>query len=161
MPALDWIFLAILLLSLLLGAWRGLVFEVISVVSWMVAFVLAQWLAPDVAQKLPMTGAGEAVRYAAGFVLVFIASVFAGGLVATLVKKLVTAVGLSPADRLLGAVFGVVRGLVFVLSATVVVGMTPLKSNDWWQASVGVGLASTALKALQPVLPEEFGKYLT
>ena len=161
MPVLDWIFLAVLLLSLLLGAWRGLVFEVISVASWMTAFVLAQWLAPDVAQQLPMAGAGEAVRYAAGFVLVFIASVFAGGLVATLVKKLVTAVGLSPADRLLGAVFGVVRGLVFVLSATVVIGMTPLKSNDWWQASVGVGLASTALKALQPVLPEEFGKYLT
>jgi membrane protein required for colicin V production len=153
MSALDWIFLAVLLLSLLLGAWRGLVFEVISVVSWLAAFVLAQWLAPDVALKLPMGGASESVRYVTSFVLVFIGAVFAGGLVAALIKKLVAAVGLSPVDRVL-------RGLVMLLAATVVVGMTPLKSNASWQSSVGAGMSSAALKTLKPVLPEEFGKYL-
>jgi membrane protein required for colicin V production len=160
MSALDWIFLAVLLLSLLLGAWRGLVFEVISVVSWLAAFVLAQWLAPDVALKLPMGGASESVRYVTSFVLVFIGAVFAGGLVAALIKKLVAAVGLSPVDRVLGAAFGLLRGLVMLLAATVVVGMTPLKSNASWQSSVGAGMSSAALKTLKPVLPEEFGKYL-
>src|SRR5665647_3332229 len=66
MPVLDWIFAAVLFVSLVLGAWRGLIYEVLSVLSWLAAFILAQWFAPDVAQKLPMTGAGEAVRYAAG-----------------------------------------------------------------------------------------------
>ncbi len=64
MPALDWIFVALLLASLLLGAWRGLVYEVLSVLAWIVAFVLAQWLAPGVAQRLPMSGATEMIRYA-------------------------------------------------------------------------------------------------
>jgi membrane protein required for colicin V production len=160
MPVLDWIFAAVLLGSLVLGALRGLVYELLSLVSWIAAFILAQWFAPEVAQKLPMTGAGEAVRYAAGFAVVFVAAVFAGGLLAMLAKKLFAAVGLQPVDRALGAAFGLVRGAVLILAATVVIGMTPLKSSEWWRESVGAGLAMAVLTGLKPVLPEEFGKYL-
>ena len=158
--ALDWIFALVLLASLALGAWRGLIYEVLSVLSWIAAFILAQWLAPEVALKLPMSGAGEAVRYAAGFALVFVVSVLAGGLLAALAKKLFTAVGLQPADRALGAAFGLVRGVVLLLAATVVIGMTPLQSGQWWQESVGAGMTLAALKGLKPVVPQEFGKYL-
>ena len=45
MLTLDWILLAVLLASLLLGAWRGLVYEVLSVLNWVASFVLAQWWA--------------------------------------------------------------------------------------------------------------------
>ena len=86
MAALDWIFVAVLLASLVLGAWRGLVYEVLSVMSWIAAFVLAQWLAPDVAARLPMGSASEPVRYAAGFVVVLVAAAFAGGLIAWALK---------------------------------------------------------------------------
>ncbi|WP_210545095.1 CvpA family protein [Rhodoferax sp. PAMC 29310] len=158
--ALDIIFGTILVVSLLLGIWRGLVYEVLSMVNWVLAFVLAQWLAHDVALKLPMEGAAEGIRYAAGFALVFILAVFAGGLVAALVKKLLSAVGLQPVDRALGAAFGLARGVVMVLAATVVIGMSPLKFGAWWQDSVGAGISLAALKGLKPVLPEEFGKYL-
>ncbi|MEO8121374.1 MAG: CvpA family protein [Rhodoferax sp.] len=160
MPVLDWIFLAVLMASLALGAWRGLIYEVFSVVSWIAAFILAQWFAPDVAQKLPMSGSAEPVRYAAGFALVFVLSVFAGSLLAKLVQKLFAAAGLQPADRALGAAFGLVRGLVVVLAATVVISMSPLKSSEWWQESVGAGMTVAALKGLKPVLPDEFGRYL-
>lgn len=160
MPVLDWIFLAVLLLSMLLGAWRGLVFELLSLLSWMAAFVLAQWLGPDVAQMLPLAGAAEVIRYVAGFLVVFVATVFAGGLIAWLIKQLVQAVGLRPADRALGAVFGLVRGVILLLAATVVMEMTPLKSSEWWLQSRGAEVSSAALKGLKPVLPEEFGKYL-
>ena len=160
MATLDLIFLGVLLTSFLLGAWRGLMYELLSAVSWIAAFVLAQWFAPDMAQKLPMAGSGESVRYAAGFVLVFILSVFAGGLLAKLVQKLFAAVGLQPADRALGAAFGLVRGLVLLLAASVVVGMSPMKSSAWWQESVGAGMSMATLKGLKPVLPEEFGRYL-
>lgn len=160
MPTLDWIFLAVLLISLVVGAWRGLVYEVLSVCTWIAAFVVAQWFAPDAAQWLPMEGAAEAMRYAAGFVLVFIAAVFAGSLIAFLIKKLVAAVGLRPADRLLGAAFGVVRGTVLLLAVTVVVGMTPLHTAQWWQEAAGPRVATVVLSGLKPVLPQEFGKYL-
>lgn len=160
MVALDWIFIAVLLASLLLGAWRGLVYEVLSLLSWIAAFVLAQWFAPDLAPRLPMTGAGEALRYAAAFALVFVLCVFIGGLLAKLVKKLFAAVGLQPADRALGALFGLLRGGVLLLAATVVIGMTPLRSGAWWQQSVGAGFTLAALAVLKPVLPLEFGRYL-
>jgi len=149
-----------LFLSFLMGIWRGLVYEVLSVLTWLAAFLLAQWLAHDLAQKLPLSGASESVQYAAGFVLVFVLAVFAGGLLAKLAKKLFAAVGLQPADRALGAAFGLLRGVVFLLAATVVIGMTPLHMNEWWQESRGAGMTVAALKGLKPLLPEEFGKYL-
>lgn len=160
MPTLDWIFLAVLLISLVVGAWRGLVYEVLSVCTWIAAFVVAQWFAPDAAQWLPMAGAAEPMRYAAGFVLVFIAAVFAGSLIAFLIKKLVAAAGLRPADRMLGAAFGLVRGTVLLLAVTVVVGMTPLHTAQWWQEAAGPRVATVVLSGLKPVLPQEFGKYL-
>lgn len=160
MAATDWILLAVLLASLVLGAWRGLVYELMSVLGWVAAFVLAQWLAPDVAGWLPMSGAAEPVRYAAGFVVVFVAAAFAGGLLAWLTRKLVEAMGLRPVDRTLGAAFGLLRGLVLLLALAVVVGMTPLQASAWWQESQGALVLGAALQGLKPVLPAEFGKYL-
>lgn len=160
MAALDWVFLAVLVGSLLLGAWRGLVYEVMSVLGWIAAFVVAQWLAGDVAQKLPMGNAAETVRYAAGFAVVFIATVFAAGLLAWLTKKLVETVGLRPVDRTLGAAFGVLRGLILLLAVAVVINLTPLKTSGWWQDGVGPALATTALKGLKPALPADFARYL-
>jgi membrane protein required for colicin V production len=160
MPTLDWIFLAVLLISLIVGAWRGLVYELLSVGNWIVAFVLAQWFAPVAAQWLPLASATEAVRYAAGFVLVFVLSLFAGGLLAFLVSKMVAAVGLRPVDRVLGAAFGLVRGVILLLAFTVVFGMTPMVKSTLWQDSIGASVATVALQGLKPVLPQEFGKYL-
>ncbi len=160
MPALDWIFAAVLLISLLLGIWRGLIYEVFSVLSWFAAFILAQWFAPQVAAKLPMAGAAEAVRYAAGFAVVFVLAVLLGGLIAVLAKKLFAAIGLQPVDRTLGAAFGLVRGVVLLMAATVVINMTALRSEPWWQASASAGVGLAMLKGLKPILPQEFGKYL-
>lgn len=160
MPTLDWIFVAVLCISLVVGLWRGLVYEILSVLNWIAAFVLAQWFAPTAAQWLPLTGATEVVRYAVGFVLVFVLSLFAGGLLAFVIRKLVAAVGLRPVDRVLGAAFGLVRGVVILLVLTVVVGMTPLVKGVWWQESTGAQVSTVVLQGLKPVLPEEFGKYL-
>ena len=156
----DWIFIGVLVFSLLVGAWRGLMFEVISVVSWIAAFVLAQWFAPAVAHWLPISSTSEALRYGLGFLIVFIGTIFAGSLIAFMVKKMLAAVGLSPADRMLGAAFGVVRGVVILLALTVLVGMTPFRSAPWWQESEGAKLAGVALHGLKPLLPEDFGKYI-
>lgn len=160
MTALDWVFLAVLVASFLVGAWRGLVFEVLSVISWVAAFIVAQWLAPDAAALLPVDRAPEAGRYAVGFVVVFIGVVFAGGLLAWLTKKLVESVGLRPVDRTLGALFGLLRGGVLLLAFAVVMNMSPLRRADWWLESKGAGLSMATLKGLKPVMPERFGHYL-
>ena len=92
--------------------------------------------------------------------MVFVAALFVGGLLAFLIRKLVAAMGLRPVDRVLGAAFGVVRGVVVLLAFTVVVGMTPMKAGPWWQESTGAGIAAVVLHGLKPVLPADFGKYL-
>lgn len=160
MVVADWAFFGVLAVSLLIGAWRGLVYEILSVLGWAASFYLAQWFAPNVALLLPLQSASEPVRYAAAFVLIFIVSVFAAGLLAVLFKKLVEAIGLRPVDRTLGAAFGLVRGVILLLAVTVVINMTALKSSVWWQESTGAGVLTAALKGLKPVLPEQFAKYL-
>ncbi|HEX5285376.1 MAG TPA: CvpA family protein [Polaromonas sp.] len=160
MAVLDWILLAVLLVSLVVGAWRGLVYEVLSVLGWAASFYVAQWAAPQVATLLPLQSASEPVRYAAAFVLIFIAAVFAAGLLAFLLKKLVEAMGLRPVDRTLGAAFGLVRGLILLLAATVVISMTALRSSNWWLESQGAVALTATLKGLKPVLPEQFAKVL-
>lgn len=158
--ATDWILAAVLLASLLVGAWRGLVYEVMSVIGWLAAFGLAQWYAADVAQRLPMQSAGESLRYAAGFVIVFVASVFVSGLISALLRKLISVIGLRPVDRLLGSGFGLFRGVILLLALTVVLHLTSMAQSDWWQNSQGGPVLSALLKGLKPVLPAHFGAYL-
>ena len=157
---IDWVLLAVLVLSLLVGLWRGLVFEVLSVLGWVAAFFLAHWFAPDVAAMLPMSSATQSIRYAAAFVLTFIVAVFVAGLLASLVRKMVAAVGLRPVDRLLGGIFGLVRGLVLLLAVAVAIDMTPLNDSPWWKESTGAPVLSAALKGLKPALPEKFSRFL-
>lgn len=156
----DWAFLGVLAVSLIIGAWRGLVYEILSVLGWALSFYIAQWFAPEVAAVLPLQSASDSVRYAAAFVLIFIVSVFLAGLLAVLFKKLVEAIGLRPVDRTLGAAFGVVRGVILLLAVTVVVNMTAFKASTWWQESVGAEVLTATLKGMKPVLPEQFAKYL-
>ena len=160
MSALDWIFLAVLLVSLVLGAWRGFVYEVMSVLNWLQAFFLAQWLAPDVGPHLPMGSASEVFRFAAGFVIVFVVAALAGGAVVWLVTKLVVSSGLQRVDRALGAGFGLVRGMILLLAVAVVMEMTPWRASPWWRESNGVAISKATLAWLKPVLPKAVGKYL-
>jgi membrane protein required for colicin V production len=160
MTFVDWTLIGILALSFLIGVWRGLVYEVLSVFVWIAAFVLAQWYAPDVAAKLPMAGTAQSLRYAAGFVLVFIGTAFVAGLIVQLIKKMVAAVGLRPVDRTLGAIFGLLRGAILLLAIAVVMNMTALRSQADWQASQGATMLTGLLVKLKPLLPQEFGKYL-
>jgi membrane protein required for colicin V production len=160
LTAVDWILLAVLGLSMLMGLWRGLVQEVLSLAGWVAAFFVAQIYAPQAAAWLPMEGSSQMLRYAAGFVAVFIAVLIATVLVSFVIKKLASAVGLGPLDRLLGSVFGLLRGLVILLAVTVVVGMTPMRESDAWQHAQGAQWLQQFLHVLKPVLPADFGKYL-
>lgn len=156
----DWVFLVLLLVSMLIGGWRGLVFEILSLAGWVLSFVVAQWMAADVAALLPLGGVEGTLRYALGFVVVFIASVFACGFFAWLGQKLISAVGLRPADRALGAFFGVLRGVLVLLGVALVVNLASLQGAAWWQESRGAPLLTAGLVRLKPVLPPEFGRHL-
>lgn len=157
---LDWALLAGLLLSALLGLWRGLVYEVLSLLVWVLAFVLAHSYAAPVGAWLPVEGFSPPLQLATGFAAVFVGAAFAGALLAWLVKKLVDSVGLRPVDRILGGAFGLARGVVILLGLTVVVNMTPLRAQAWWSDSPVAGSLSRTLHAIKPLLPEAVARHL-
>lgn len=157
----DWILLGVLLASLVLGFWRGLVYEVLSLAGWMAAFIVAQWLAADAVTWLPFVqGAPASVQYAVAFVVVFVATLFAAGMLSWLIKKLVETVGLRPVDRSLGAMFGLARGVVVLLAVTVLLQLLGMSTEPWWREAVGPAWLETAFNGLKPLLPEKFLQFL-
>jgi len=152
----DWVLLAVLLVSMVLGFWRGLVHEMLSLAGWLAAFFLAQWLSPTVAVYLPLQSMAPQVQYAAGFVVVFVAVIFLAGLLSWAVGHLLGAVGLRPADRSLGALFGLARGLVILLALAVLVQLAGFAQSPWWQQSQVVPWLQWLLQGLRPVLPPQW-----
>jgi len=158
--AVDWALLAVLLVSVLVGAWRGVVYEVLSVLAWLAAYVLAQWFALAMGKLLPLSGASETVRYVAGFAVVFVSTLIGCTLLITLLKKFVSVVGLRPIDRALGAVFGLVRGVLLLLLVVLVISRTPFQRHEGWQASEGIRWLANVAKIVVPMLPTEVSRYL-
>lgn len=161
MNAIDWICLGLLLASLLLGAWRGLVYEVLAISGWVAAFIVARWVGPTVGHGLPMGEVGAPLREAAGFVLVFIAVAFICGMLATLARLATKKMGMRPVDRTFGAAFGLARGLLLLLLLAALLRMTPLREETWWQTAASTPWLEMGLAYLQPILPESFSKLLS
>ena len=161
MSAIDWICLTVLLASLLLGAWRGLFYEVLALAGWVLAFFAARWAAEPLGAWLPMGESSPALRYAAAFALVFIAAAFACGMLASLARRAARKLGMRPVDRVFGAVFGLARGLVLLLLLALLLRTSPLRDADWWRGSLSAHWLGLALAQLQPWMPAPFGKYLS
>lgn len=155
MPGIGWIdiaMLAFLLLSVLVGLMRGVVFELLSLVGWFVAWFCALWLTPAVQPHVALGGEGTALNHAIAFGAVFLGVLIVWGIAARLVRALIRATPLSVFDRLLGAGFGVLRGAIVLLLAVLVVGFTPLGRSPAWQQSVGVVWLNSLWQELRPAL---------
>ena len=157
----DWILLGVLFASMVVGLWRGLVYEVLSLAGWVAAFFLAQWLATDVIAWIPFVqGAAASVQYAVGYVLVFVASLFVSAFLTWLIKKAIESVGLRPVDRILGGIFGLARGVVLLLALTVMLQLMGLSKSDWWQTAKGPVWLEMTIRGLKPLMPEAIVKFL-
>ena len=106
---------ALLVASAIWGAWRGLIYELLAIANWLVAAALTGFLAPLVAEWVPFLAGSGLLAVAVRYVVVFVVFIFVGGFIASLVRRVISNSGLRPADRSLGAIFGLVRG-VLVLS---------------------------------------------
>ena len=160
MAKTDWMCLAILGFSTVWGFWRGLASELLGLLSWLAAFVLAQWYGQALGASLPMAGAPELLRVAVGFVLVFVLAVLGGSLLAFVLKSALSAAGLGPADRVLGAVFGIGRGVLVLVVFSVVVALTPWRDDPAWTSSRAAAVSHTLLRGLAPWLSPGFSRYL-
>jgi len=155
---LDWVLLAVLVVSIVVGLWRGFVFECLSLAGWVVAWFAAQWAAPWVAGYVPLFSAESPLRLSLAFVLAIVAALVIWALLARLIRLAIRATPLSVPDRLLGAVFGALRGGVLLLAVATVVALTPASQSPGWRASQGARWLGTALVQLKPLLPESVAR---
>lgn len=158
MTAFDYAVLAIVAASILLGAWRGLVSEVLALAAWVVALLAGRALAPEMAPVFGEWLQEPALRYAAAFIAIVVAVLVAAALLRLALSKLLRAIGLGPLDRFLGAVFGVARGVLVVLLCVLIGGLTVLPQQAWWRQAWLAPPLETAVLAAKPWLPAAVAK---
>lgn len=136
MTGFDFTVTAITILSALLGWWRGVVYEVLSLMGWIVASMVARLFATSAAPYMPDALGTEPARTAAAFVVLFIGTLIVAGIAAGLLSKWVKWVGLVRLDRSLGTLFGTLRGVLVVLVLILLAGLTSLPQQPFWRDAV-------------------------
>lgn len=162
--ALSWVDLALaalLLISVGIGLWRGLVFEVMSLAGWVIAYFAAPPLAPFIVELFPDGKLGPAVVHLAALILAFFAVLIVWSLATRLVKALIHATPLSVVDRLGGAGFGALRGVFIALLLVLVIGASPLAESATWQASRAAPVLGSVLRDAAPLLPEPLARFVS
>ena len=125
----DWIVVIIVTLSALLSLWRGFVREAMSLAGWVVAFIVANLGAIHLAEGIGDLIANRTGRYIVAWSLLFVVTLVASSIAARLTGKLVSAAGLGVLDRLLGTVFGALRGALIVMALVFVIREVVPKSE--------------------------------
>jgi membrane protein required for colicin V production len=161
---LSWVDLALavlLLLSVGIGLWRGLVFEVMSLAGWVIAYFAASPLSPVVEGFLPEGKFGPTVVHVVALAIAFFFVLIVWSLATRLVKTLIHATPLSVVDRLGGAGFGALRGTFIALLLVLVIGASPLAESSTWQASRAAPVLAGVLRDAAPLLPEPVARFVS
>jgi membrane protein required for colicin V production len=150
---IDLVMLAVAGLSTLLGLMRGMVLEVLSLLGWLVAYGCARLFGAEMSAYVPFAAPGSAARLMAGVVAAFVLALLIWKVLTWFVHKIVRASALSAGDRLLGAVFGLLRGGMILLVAATFVSLTPLARSPSWTSSIGAAWLNRGVGVLMPLVP--------
>jgi membrane protein required for colicin V production len=154
MVTLDYIIIAIILLSAVTGAIRGFLKEVCSLVTWILAIWLAWQFGPSVAPYLG--GALEREPYGlwAGRAIVFVVVLVAGAIIGFAVDHFIRVSLFSGLDRMLGFLLGLLRGVVITGFVIILAQTVRLDSEGWWQRSKLVPVVTPVATLLRVVVGE-------
>lgn len=139
---------------------RGLLNEVLSLLGWIAAFVVANAYGAKLAVLLPEIIPGSTVRLIVGFVVLFIGTRLLMSLLTLAVDSLVTASGLKVIDRGLGGLFGFGRGVVIVLAVALLCGMTAIPQQPFWTDALLSPLVESAARTVQQFLPGDIVRHV-
>jgi membrane protein required for colicin V production len=156
----DFLVLFVLICSIVISTLRGLVKEILSLISWIVSFVLANAYGEEFAKFLPDVVPGLLARLMLAFLAVFIGVRILMGLLSMAIEALIKAGGLTLADRGLGGLFGLARGLVLILAGVLLCGMTTLPQQPFWKEALFSPLAETAARTVKPFLPGDIASHV-
>jgi membrane protein required for colicin V production len=132
----DWAIVAIIAVSALISLTRGFVKEALSLLTWVIAGLVAWLFGGALAELLVPYIETPSLRVIAACSILFVMTLLLGGLVNYLISQLVKATGLSGTDRFLGMVFGAARGALLVVVAVGLLSLAPVEADAWWRESV-------------------------
>jgi len=150
---LDWVFAAVVVTSVAAAIMRGFVRELISLTSLVVGLVVAVVFYPRAALWFEDVTKSHEIAEGLGFLVLFVGILLLGSLVSLLGRKLFKAAGLQWFDRFLGAVFGLLRGvivnciLLFVLLAFTIKPEAVRQSSLAPYVTAGANIISLAMPA--------------
>jgi membrane protein required for colicin V production len=156
----DYLFIGIVLVSLLLGALRGFIREALSLATWVGAFIVALRFGPDCAARLKPYISSVPIRSIVAYLLPFFGVLLAGSILTLIVSWAVRGAGLAPVDRMLGSGFGLLRGAFIVVALVMLVGMSAMGREAWYRQSILVPQIQPLAKELQTLIPPRWLTYL-
>lgn len=160
MSLLDVIVLLVLALTVVRGLMRGMIDTLFSLVAWILAFMLGKWGALMVAPLLPIGVESPGIRYFSGFAVIFLVVLIGVLLMGHALASLVKAVGLGGADKVLGGVLGLAKGLVILVGFTLAAGLTSLPRTDFWKQAMSSASLQAMAQCAMPLLPADVAKYV-
>lgn len=131
----DWAIVAIIAISALISLSRGFVKEALSLLTWIVAGVVAWMFGGSLSEYLGGYIETPSARVIAGCAIMFVATLIVGAMINYLIGELVRVTGLSGTDRFLGMAFGAARGALLVVVAVGLLSLGPVQQDSWWQQS--------------------------
>ncbi len=155
MSWLDLAILIIILLSALISLIRGFVKESISLLTWIVAGVLAFRYFTPMSSLLEPYVSAPTIRAIAAFALLFVSTLIVGAIVNFIMSQLVSKTGLSGTDKALGVVFGAARGVLIVTMVVLLASLTPMPEASWWQESATVGMFQQLAEWVKAIIPAD------
>jgi membrane protein required for colicin V production len=161
LTAFDYAVLAVIGLSALRGAWRGLLSEVFGLIGWIAAFFVACRFVGLVVPYIPANWPGGGLtQWLIAFAAIVIGVVLVAGVANALLSRLVQVSGLGGVDRSLGLMFGLVRGVILVLLLVALAGLTELPRQEFWRDALFRPYAEQGVHQLKPLLPETLAPYV-
>ncbi len=147
----DYLLLAILVLSGVVGLFRGLVREALALLAWVLAIWGAWNFAPLLAQHLSDWIGDPVLQTWAARALLLIGILILGGMLASLVAYLLDRTGLTGTDRLLGGLFGLARGGILAALLVILLQFADFDQSPWWQQSKLIPYAAPLADKLRVV----------
>ncbi|CAG0910701.1 unnamed protein product [Cyprideis torosa] len=155
----DIVVLSIIGLSMIIGLFRGFLKESISLATWIIGIWVGLTFSTPVAERLPLGVESLTVKTIAAFFIIFVVVLIAGGIVNYIAGQMVDKTGLGGTDRMLGLVFGVLRGGLLVSVLVLLANLTNMPAESWWKESASLPYFDEVALWIKGMLPESVASH--